>query len=1048
MVNFFIERPIFSSAVAIVMVLAGLIAYELLPVAEFPEITPPQVVVSATYPGASAQVVADTVTTPLEQQINGVAGMIYMSSVSANDGSAAITISFDVGYPINIAAVDVQNRVSQAVAQLPPIVNQGGVLVQKKNPNITLAINLYSPDDSVDLVTISNYAYLQIVDALKRIPGIADVTIFGERRYSMRVWLDPDRLAQLGITAVDVQNAIAEQNVQVAAGKIGQSPAPPGTEFEVQINALGRLKDPQQFGDIVLRGGTGGSATVRLRDVARIELGALQYTSSAIINGKPCVFVAVLQQPGSNALEIDKAVRAKIAELSARFPKGISYGINYDTTTFISASMYDVLITLIEALVLVVAVVFVFLQSWRTTVIPAIAIPVSLIATLAVMLALGFSLNTVSMLGMVLAIGLVVDDAIVVVENVERQLENGLAPLEAAKTAMREVTGPIIATTAVLMAVFVPVAFLPGVTGRLYNQFALTIAISVAISAFNSLSLSPALSAVLLRHRGETRFAPFRRFNAGFAWLANAYAGAVRRLIAARWLVLGGFVLAVALAYGIYARLPSGFLPVEDQGYFFAVIQLPDGASLQRTEVVAENVSRMLAAEDGVMDVVPVTGLNFLTGANQSNAAAEFAILKPWHERKRTAAEIVAAVRPKLLALSAGIALSFEPPSIPGISTTGGFEFQVEDLTGHGAHALNDATQALLAEARKQPELDARSLFTSFGTTTPQYDFDLDRTKAKVEGLKLQDVFSTLQIYLGSLYVNDFNLFGRTFRVTLQADKDARNDARDISHLYVRNAAGGMVPLDTLGKLNSTVGPEFVSHYNLYGSALINGAPAPGYSSGQAIAAMERAAARALPADYGFEWTGVAYQELKAGSVAALVFALALVFVFLFLAAQYESWSMPFMVILAVPLALLGAVAALWLRGMTIDVYSQIGFVMLIGLAAKNAILIVEFAKHLREQGRGIVEAAMEAGRLRLRPILMTAFAFILGVIPLMLASGAGAASRQSIGTTVFGGMLVATLLSLALVPVFYAVIERLREGRHASLASEHEVHEMSAADD
>jgi hydrophobe/amphiphile efflux-1 (HAE1) family protein len=1033
MVNFFIERPIFSSAIAIIMVLAGLICFELLPVAQFPDITPPQVVVSATYPGAGAQVVADTVTTPLEQQINGVPGMIYMSSVSANDGTSTVTISFDVGYSLDVAAVDVQNRVSQAAPQLPAIVNQGGVTVQKQNPNFTLAINLFSPDGSVDLVTLSNYAYLQLVDPLKRIPGVGNVIIYGERRYSMRIWLDPDKLAQLGITAVDVQNAIAEQNVQVAAGKLGQAPAPPGTAFEVQVNALGRLSDPQQFGDIVVRAGTGSDATVRLRDVARIELGALQYTSSAQINDKPSVFVAVLQLPGSNALDLDKAVRAKIATLSANFPKGIGYGIVYDTTMFVSASMHEVLITLGLALLLVIGVVFLFLQSWRATVIPAIAIGVSLVATLAVMMALGFSINTVSMLGMVLAIGLVVDDAIVVVENVERQLEKGLQPLAAAKAAMREVTGPIVATTAVLMAVFVPVAFLPGITGRLYNQFALTIAISVAISAFNSLSLSPALSAVLLRRKAAVRFPPFRLFNAGFVRTANAYANAVRHLIGARWLVLGIFAVGLVLTYGIYTRLPTGFLPVEDQGYFFAVLQLPDGAALARTDAVADKVRKILAAEDGVQDVIPVTGFNFLTGANQSNAAAEFAVLKPWRERSRTASDIVAAVRPKLLGIPEAVALSFDPPSIPGIATTGGFEFEVEDLAGRGAQALNDATQALLTEARKQPELNAQALFTTFGTSTPQYNFDLDRTKTKLLGLNLPDVFNTLQIYLGSLYVNDFNLFGRTFRVTLQADKDSRSDPSDISRLYVRNAGGGMVPLSTLGRLRSTVGPEYVSHYNIYGSALINGSPAPGYSSSQAIAAMERAAARALPADYAYEWTGITYQELKAGTVAAIVFALALVFVFLFLAAQYESWSMPFMVILAVPLALFGALAALWLRGMQIDVYSEIGFVMLIGLAAKNAILIVEFAKRLREDGRGIVEAAMEAGRLRLRPILMTALAFILGVTPLMLASGAGAASRQSIGTTVFGGMLAATLLSLALVPVFYAVIERLREGRRAT---------------
>ena len=1037
MVNFFIERPIFAASVAIIMVLAGLICYPLLPVAQFPEVTPPQVVVSATYPGASAQVVADTVTTPLEQQINGVPGMIYMSSISANDGSSTTTVTFDVGYPIDIGAVDVQNRVSQATAQLPAIVNQGGVTIQKKNPNLTLAVNLYSPDRSVDLVTLSNYAYLQLVDPLKRIPGVGDVQIFGERRYSMRVWLDPDKLAKLGVTAVDVQNAIAEQNIQVAAGKIGESPAPAGTEFEVQVNAIGRLSDPQQFDDIVIRAGTGSEATLRLRDVGRTELGALQYASSAEINDKPTVFIAVLPLPGSNALAMDQTIRAKMAALATSFPKGISYGIVYDTTMFVSASMHDVVVTLVEALLLVIAVVFLFLQSWRTTVIPGIAIPVSLIATLAVMMALGFSLNTVSMLGLVLAIGLVVDDAIVVVENVERQLENGLAPLAAAKAAMREVTGPIIATTAVLAAVFVPVAFLPGVTGRLYNQFALTIAISVAISAFNSLTLSPALCAVMLRHREPSRFILFRAFNAGFSHLMHAYANAIRRVIGARWLVLALFAVGLALTYGLYTRVPTGFLPVEDQGYFFAVAQLPDGASLERTEAVSEKIRSILAAEDGVQDVVSVSGLNFLTSANQSNAVATFAVLKPWSERGAlTASQIVGRVRPKLLAIPEAVALSFDPPAIPGIAATGGFEFQVEDLNGRGAQALNDATQALLAEARKQPELNAQQLFSTFTTSTPQFNYDLDRTKAKLLGLNLQDVFNTLQIYLGSLYVNDFNLFGRTFRVTIQADQGARAGATDISRLYVRNSSGGMVPLSTLGQLRPIVGPEFVSHYDLYGSALINGAAAPGYSSGQAIAAMQRAAANALPPGFTYEWTGITYQELKAGAVAGIVFALALVFVFLSLAAQYESWSMPFMVILAVPLALFGAIAALWLRGMQIDVFSEIGFVMLIGLAAKNAILIVEFAKRLREEGHGIVEAAMEAGRLRIRPILMTAFAFILGVAPLMVASGAGAASRQSIGTTVLGGMLVATLLSLVCVPVFYAVIERLREGKGSAQRS------------
>jgi hydrophobe/amphiphile efflux-1 (HAE1) family protein len=967
--------------------------------------------------------------------------MAYMSSVSANDGTATITITFDVGYPIDIAAMDVQTRITAASGQLPAIVNQGGVTIQKKNPNFSLAVNLSSPDGSVDLTTMSNFAYLQLADPLKRLPGVGDVIIFGERRYSMRVWLDPDKLANLGVTALDIRNAIANQNVQVAAGKLGQSPAPDGTAFEVQVNALGRLSDPAQFGDIIVRAGTGSEATLRLKDVARIELGAQTYSSSAHLNEKPSVFLGIFQAPNSNALAMDKAIRDKMEELKARFPKGVEYGIVYDTTMFVSASMEDVMITLGEAMVLVILVVFIFLQSWRATLIPAIAIPVSLIGTLCIMYGLGFSLNTVSMLGMVLAIGLVVDDAIVVVENVERQLHLGLKPIDAAKAAMAEVTGPIIATTAVLMAVFVPVAFLPGVTGQLYNQFALTIAISVALSAFNSLTLSPALSAVFLRNQPPSRFLPFRLFNAAFTRSANGYAWSIRHLIGIRWIAMAFFVLGLLLTWGIYNRIPTTFLPVEDQGYFFAVMQLPDGASIERTEEVAKQVRDILKATPGVADVVSVSGFNFLTGAAQSNTGVEFAVLKPWNERgpDQRAEVIVNNVRGKLLSLPAGIALSFDPPSIPGISPTGGFEFQLEDLTGRTSEELSGITQALLGEARKRPELNPHALFSSFSTSTPQYDYELDRTKAKLLGLDLPDVFSTLQIFFGSLYVNDFNQFGRTFRVTMQAEQSARAQAGDLSRLYVRNTEGRMIPLNTLGQLKPTVGPEFISHYNAYASALINGNAAPGYSSSQAIAAMQEVAKQVLPADYSYEWTGITYQELKAGSVAILVFAMAIVFVFLFLAAQYESFSMPFMVLLAVPLALFGAVAALWLRGMQIDVYSQVGFVMLIGLSAKNAILIVEFAKRRRLEGHTIVDSAMEAGRLRLRPILMTAFAFILGVVPLMVASGAGASSRQSIGTTVFGGMLAATLLSLAFVPIFYALIERWREGRAGGEEEQHQ---------
>ncbi|MBS1184009.1 MAG: multidrug efflux transporter permease subunit [Proteobacteria bacterium] len=1047
MVNFFISRPIFASAIAIIMVLAGAICYVLLPVAQFPEIAPPQVVVSAHYPGASAQVVADTVTTPLEQQINGVEGMTYMSSSSSNDGSSTITVTFNVGYNINTAAVDVQNRVSQASSSLPAIVNQTGVSVKKQNPNFVLIVNLTSPDGSVDPVALSNYAALQIVDPIKRLPGVGDVQVFGERRYSMRIWLDPDKLANLGLTAVDVQTAVSEQNVQVAAGKIGQAPAPSGTAFEMQVNAVGRLSDPAEFGEIVLRADGASGAMVRLKDVARVELGALQYSSSAFFGKDPTVVLGVFQMPGSNALDLQAGVKAKMEELSKRFPAGISYAMHYDTTRFVQAAMDDVLKTLGEALVLVIAVVFIFLQSWRTTVIPAIAIPVSLVGTLVVMELMGFSLNMLSLLGMVLAIGLVVDDAIVVVENVERQIEAGLKPLAATRKAMGEVTGPIIATTAVLMAVFIPVAFIPGVTGQLYNQFALTVAISVGISAFNSLTLSPALSAAFLRHRGEVRFPPFRWFNAAFDGMSHAYASSVGLLVKLRYVVLALFVVALGATYWLWNRIPSTFLPVEDQGYFFVVVQLPDGASLERTNRVAEQVRDILEETPGIDIVGAISGLNFLTSAAQSNSAVEFAILKPWEERgpEQSASRIVEEVRPKLMAIPDAFALSFDPPSIPGLGATGGFEFQVKDLTGQGSQALNDATQALLGAARQQPELNAQQLFSSFGTSTPQFTYDLDRNKAKLLGLNLPDIFNTLQIYLGSLYVNDFNMFGRTFRVTLQADEAARSTPTDLTRLYVRNASGGMVPLSTLGELKPTVGPETVPHYNSNASALINGGPAPGFSSGQAIAAMERVAGQVLPRDFGFEWTGITFQELKAGSAATMVFVLAIVFVFLILAAQYESWTMPFVVLLTVPLALFGALGAIQWRGMQIDVYSQIGFVMLIGLAAKNAILIVEFARRRREDGLGIVEAATEAARLRLRPILMTALAFILGAVPLMLATGAGAASRQSLGTTVVGGMLAATVLTMIFTPVFYVVIEQMRE--RLNPAARHDPHPHQGPD-
>jgi len=1033
MVDFFIIRPIFASVVALVMILAGIVGYVLLPVAQFPQIAPPEVIVTSTYPGASAQTVADTVTTTLETQINGVQGMAYMSSVSANDGTSTITITFDVGYDVDIAAVDVQTRVAQATGDLPAIVNQAGITIQKKQPSFTLIVNMVSPDGSVDAIGLSNYAYLQVVDPLKRLQGAADVTIFGEKRYAMRVWLNTDRLAQLGVTAAQVQAAILEQNQQVVGGKLGEAPSPPGQQFELQINTLGRLKDVKQFEEIVVRAGNASSAMVRLKDVGRVELGAQSYDSNSYLDGKPTVDLAIYQIPGANALALDNLVRLKMAELSARFPPGISYEIKYDTTMFVAASLREVVITLAESLGLVLLVVFIFLQSWRTTLIPLISIPVSLIGTLGIMKVAGFSINTVSLLGLVLAIGLVVDDAIVVVENVKRQMDEGKRPLDAAKAAMKEVTGPIIATTAVLMAVFVPVAFLPGITGQLYRQFALTIAISVGLSAFNSLTLSPALCAVFLKpNSGEPAWA-FRTFNAGFGWLSDRFAASVRGT-SRYWPVM--FLLLAGTAGGAWLvsrDIPSSFVPVEDQGYFFIVMQLPDGAALARTEAVARQVRAIVMERPEVQDMVEITGLNFLTASSQSNSAVAFAILKPWAERPgatHTAQSVVAALGPRLLGLPAAIVLTFNPPAIPGLGTTGGFEFEVQDLTGAGAGKLDAATQAVLAEARKQPELDGRHLLTTFSTSTPQLDFVLDRDKAKQLGLSLTDVFTTMQSYLGSLYINDFNLFGRAFRVIVQAEGGARTDPRDFSKVFVPTAGGGVLPLDAVGRLQPMTGPANVPHYNMYGSAQISGGPAGGFSSGQAVTAMQRAAAAALPDGFGFEWTGVIYQQLKAGSTAMLIFGLAFVFVFLSLAAQYESWTMPFMVLLSVPFALLGALLALWLRGLELDVYAEIGLVMLIGLSSKNAILIVEFAKRLREEGKSVLQAAMDAVKLRLRPILMTAFAFILGVSPLVIATGAGGASRQSLGTTVFGGMLVATVLGLVFTPVFYVTIERLRERR------------------
>ncbi|GIL41698.1 efflux RND transporter permease subunit [Roseiterribacter gracilis] len=1028
MVNFFIERPIFSAVIAMIFVLAGSVCMLILPISQFPEIIPPQVSITAAYPGASAEVVADTVVTPIESQVNGVENMLYIASTAANDGTATINVTFDVGTNVDIAAVNVQNRVTRATPQLPDIVNRGGVVTQKRQPSVALVVNLYSPDNSRDALFLSNYANIQVVDALKRVPGVGDALIFGEKRYSMRVWLNPDRMASLGIAAQDVQQAILEQNVQVAAGRVGAPPIPQnGAAFQIQINAQGRLTSAEQFGDIVLRTDDQGRV-VRVRDIARIELGAQDYGSTAKLKGQPGVAVPIFQAPGSNAFSMASGIRAEMDKIKTRFPAGVEYTIVYDTTSFVKDSISEVIHTLFVAMLLVFAVVFIFLQSWRATIIPAITIPVSLIGTFALMLAFGFSINTVSLLGMVLAIGLVVDDAIVVVENVQRQLEMGKKPLVAARDAMAEVTAPIIATTAVLMAVFVPVAFIPGISGRLYNQFALTIAFSVLLSAINSLTLSPALCAVLLRKGDEPTFKPFVWFNRNFNAFRDGYAdrlaGAVRSW---RW-VLAFFMIGIFVAIGLVRSLPTAFLPEEDQGYIIVAMQGPDGSSLERTEKVSQRVLDIMMKTPGITNAVEVDGYNFISGVAQPNAGIKFGRLAPYADRPDIKT-ILTQLNMQFFQISDARVFAIQPPSIQGLSVSGGFEFQLQDLQGVGAATLGKASNDLINAARKRPELTG--IFTFYSDQVPQLYLDVDREKAKLQGLTLTDVFQTLQIYLGSLYVNDFNLFGRVYRVILQSEAKDRLQQSDVTQLYARNKAGNMVPLSAVAETRPIVGPDIVTHYNLYRSILINGGPAPGYSSGDAIKAMQEVAAQVLPPGITYSWTGVTFQQLRAGDLAPLIFALALVFVFLFLAAQYESWVLPVIILLAVPLALLGALAALALRGMALDIYGQIGLVMLIGLAAKNAILIVEFAKERREQeNMPIVMAAVEAARLRLRPILMTAFAFILGVVPLVIATGAGASGRQSLGTTVFGGMLVATILSLVSVPVFFSLIETLRERR------------------
>ena len=1037
-VNFFIDRPIFASVLAIVIVVAGAVAIPFLPIAMFPQITPPQVVVQATYPGASAEVVEQTVTTPIEQQVNGVENMIYMSSRSGSDGTMTLNVTFKVGTDLDIAAVNVQNRVAVAQAKLPQDVVRQGLSITKQSPDLVEIVALTSPDGSRDELYLSNYATLQVVDVLARVPGVGQVTVFNGRDYGMRLWLNPDTLAGLGLTAGDVAAAVREQNLQAAAGQIGQPPAPRGQQFQYTVTTRGRLSTAAEFEDIILRTRSDGSI-LRVRDVGRVELGSQSYASFGRVGGTPAALVGVFQLPNANALDVSRGVQAAVARLAPSFPSGVTHSRPYNTTEFVRVSIEEVVQTLLIAIGLVILTVFVFLQDWRTTLIPTLTIPVSLVGTFAVISAFGFSINTLTLFGLVLAIGIVVDDAIVVVENTQRHLDEGnVDPREAARQAMVEVTGPVIATALVLMAVFIPIAFLPGITGELYRQFALTIAVSVALSALNAMTLTPALCALLLRSTVGTRQRFLARaWNASFARLTNGYDWTVRHIVRRAALALVVLLVLSGAAYALLRAVPTGFAPTEDQGYLLVAVQLPDAASLERTDAVVRQIEKMLLETEGVETVVAIGGRSFISGVNGPNVASLFPRLSPWSKRKRAdlqADAILARLRARLGEIREAIVVAFPPPPIRGISSGGGFQFEVQSVGGGSLTDLDAAARQMMDAARQRPEL--ATTYTAFRPGVPQLDAQVDRAKSKALGVPVSDVFESLQIFLGSLYVNDFNSFGRVWRVQLQAEPSYRATPSDIARLHVRSQPGPngqaarMVPLSTLVTVKPVTGPDTISHYNLYRSAEIAGDTAPGASSGQAIAAMQDLARRFLPPGMAYEWTGLAFQEIESGSWAPLVFALSALFVFLVLAAQYESWLVPLAVILAVPLGVLGALGALALRGLANDVYAQIGLALLIGLASKNAILIVEFAKARRERGLPIREAAREAARLRFRPILMTSFAFILGSFPLVIATGAGAASRHSIGTTVVGGMLAVTVLGVLLVPAFYVAVERLAEWR------------------
>ena len=1026
-VDFFIKRPVFATVCALLIILAGAAVIPTLPIAQFPTLAPPQISVTSVYVGASAQTVESAVTVPLEQQINGAEGMKYITSTSSSNGVSTITATFDLNRDPDLAAVDIQNRVNTAQGRLPNAVKATGITIVKASSNFVLGAAIFSPEGRYTPLFMSNYLDVYVKDSLKRVPGVADVIVFGERKYSMRLWLDPVRMASRGLTASDAVSALQEQNVDVAAGQVGQPPIQTGQEFQISVRAIGRLTEASQFESIILKTNSDGTL-VRLKDVGRAELGAEDYSSDLMFNGRDAVGIGVTQLSSANALEVDRLVIAELDRLSTHFPPGMKYQNAFDTTEAVGESIRDVLTTLIEAVVLVILVIFIFLQDWRSTIIPAVTIPVSLIGTFAFVKVLGFSVNTLTLFGITLATGLVVDDAIVVIENIERHVQEGERDThKAASVAMSEVAGAVIATSLVLVAVFVPVAFFPGTTGILFRQFALTIAFSISISAFNALTLTPALSAILLgrEHREKNWF--FKRVDGAINAVTEGYRRTLRLILRFKFIAALVFLGTLGLTVLVFQRVPKGFVPNEDQGYFIIAVQAPSGASLEYTKRIGQQVQGILQDIPEVEGIFAIAGFSFTGSA--SNQALIFVPLKPYSQRKgdaHAADAVVNRIRGRLFGISGALVLPFLPPAVQGLGQFGGFAYELQDQGSHTLEELANVTQQLIRQggARK----DLTGLYSTYTANDPQFVVTIDREKAKSLHVPLGQITDALSIYMGSAYVNDFDFNNRSYRVYIQADQQFRARSKDITQLYVRSDSGGMIPLENLVAINQTTAPQVISHYNLFRSAEIDGSAAPGFSSGQALDAMAELSQKVLPQGFAFQWTGLSLEELSSGSTTLILFGLGTLVVYLTLSAQYESFVLPLIVLLAVPVALLGALSAQSLRGLENDVYCQIGLVMLVGLSSKNAILIVEFAEQLRHSGMPLFEAAVEAARIRLRPILMTSLAFILGVVPLVVASGAGEHGRHSVGTTVFGGMLVSTVLNLFFIPVLYLIIEGWRE--------------------